>query len=243
MADDNENLNDNNIKLLKTLDSWKCKHTQLERSSAAEIEKLKHDFELYLKNTLEQQAIDHTTKFTNDRNILEASLNKFKQKSADLDIRTMLFMVEIDRQIQCGIEKDKDIDLARVRNIQLEKAHFDEIEELRSQFETMLRSRIEIELREAGNRWALEKSNLDNQIKGLKTKLMETENSLGLMSGENERLNSQLIDKLREGEAYKMKLEKQDRDHVKHLEDAQIDLQRHLREEFVRLFVMSCQEI
>ena len=235
MADDYENLNNNHLNLLKELDSWKTKYTQLERSSAAEIEKLKLDHELNLKNSLEQQASDLTIKFTNDRNILEATLNKFKLKSADLEIRTMLFIVEIDRQIQLGIEKDKDLELARVRHIQLEKMHFNEIEGLKSDFEMMLRSRIEVELREAGNRWALEKSNLDNQIKGMKTRLVEMENSLGLMSGENERLNIQLTDKLRETEGYKMKLEKQERDHLKHLEDNRMDLQRKLREETVKI--------
>ena len=239
MADDYENLNNNHLNLLKELDSWKIKHTQLERSSAAEIEKLKSDNELNLKNSLEQQASDLTLKFTNDRNILEASLNKFKLKSADLEIRTMLFIVEIDRQIQLGNEKDKDLELARVRHIQLEKMHFDEIEGLKSDFEMMLRSRIEVELREAGNRWALEKSNLDNQIKGMKTRLVEMENSLGLMSGENERLNIQLTDKLREAEGYKMKLEKQERDHLKHLEDNRMDLQRKLREENVKFFYIK----
>ena len=239
MADDYENLNESHLKLLKELDSWKTKHTQLERSSAAEIEKLKSDNELNLKNSLEQQASDLTIKFTNDRNILEASLNKLRLKSAELELKTMLFIIEIDRQIQSGIEKDKDLELARIRHLQLEQMHYDEIEGLKNDFENMLRSRIEVELREAGNRWALEKSNLDNQIKAMKTRLAEMENSLGLMSGENERLNSQLTDKLRETEAYKMKLEKQERDHLKHLEDNQVDLQRKLREEFVKFFILK----
>ena len=87
------------------------------------------------------------------------------------------------------------------------------------------------------------KSNLDNQIKGMKTRLVEMENSLGLMSGENERLNIQLTDKLREAEGYKMKLEKQERDHLKHLEDNRMDLQRKLREEnvnFLYIKIMKC---
>ena len=239
MADDYENLNENHLKLLKELDSWKTKYTQLERSSAAEIEKLKSDNELNLKNSLEQQASDLTIKFTNDRNILEASLNKLKLKSAELELKSMLFIIEIDRQIQSGIEKDKDLELARIRHLQLEQMHYDEIEGLKNDFENMLRSRIEVELREAGNRWALEKSNLDNQIKGMKIRLAEMENSLGLMSGENERLNIQLTDKLRETEAYKMKLEKQERDHLKHLEDNQVDLQRKLREEFVKFLILK----
>ena len=85
---------------------------------------------------------DHNYKFSNEKSGLENMIRIQKNKIVDLENKIILFLIEIERLGCIAFDREKEIDTWKQKYSALEINHDSQSEDLKIQFEQMLKTRI-----------------------------------------------------------------------------------------------------
>lgn len=171
-----------------------------------------------------------------ERNQLESQISKLKAKCQETEIRGILLMIEIDRLYNVLEERNKERELMKSRMTDMESNNNNQLEDFKRQFENMFKSRIEIEIREAANKWQREREAFEAHINELLSRSKELEDAMNLMNIERQRMRDQMAEKDRDIDQLNKKLKEALKEHEQYVDKLRIEIQYTLRAEFVKHF-------
>jgi len=207
---------------------WRMRSEDLEK----DLETTRISVDLQVKQAIERELTEINLRAIQEKNQLESQISRLKVKIQDFEIKGVLLMIEIDRLYSVLDEKNKEKEAIKERIGDMEANSANQLEEFKRQFENMFRSRIEIEIREAANKWQREREALDSHINELSSRNKELEDALALTNIERQRMREQMNEKDREMELLNNKLKEAQRQHEQYVDKLRIEIQYTLRAEF-----------
>ena len=122
------------------IELWKGKLATLERVKDQEMEEARQRAEIEKKMAVDDKIVELTNKFKVEKTQLEAKIKDLRQKNIELENKMTYFKVEIDRLNTLYDDRTREVETWKEKYAQLENSRFIEIEEVRTQFETLKRS-------------------------------------------------------------------------------------------------------
>ena len=124
------------------IELWKGKMASLERVKAQELEEARQRGEIEKKAALDNKAAELNNKFKADKAQLEGKIKDLRQKNIDLENKMTYMKVEMERLNALYDDRTKEVDAWKDKYAQLENSRFIEVEEVRTQFETLKRNSL-----------------------------------------------------------------------------------------------------
>lgn len=124
------------------IELWKGKLATFERVKAQELEELRQRAELEKKVAIDAKVAEATNKFKTEKAQLEAKVKELRQKNIELENKMTYIKVEMDRLTTLYEDRTREVDAWKEKYAQLENSRFIEVEEVRTQFETLKRSSL-----------------------------------------------------------------------------------------------------
>lgn len=91
-----------------------------------------------------QEIAQLLEKNANERAKLEDQIKSLRRKLQDLELRNILFIIEVDRLHSLILEKEKEIDLWSSRFAEAERVHDAQLQDIKRQFDQNLKNRLVI---------------------------------------------------------------------------------------------------
>jgi len=164
-------------------------------------------------------------RFGRERDELENQVIKLRAVINDYQTKNVLFMIELERLTNIITDKGYEIEALRQGRTELEKHHDNHISTLRQQHETILRSRLESELQEQGNRYQPE-------LEQERARNAELEEELNLVKNQNFELQDIVEGQRAQLEEQDEKLHHLQVEHDNYVEELKNELQTQLTEQF-----------
>ena len=183
------------------VETWKKNYDQQERSLQLEITNLKHEYEIRVKNQFQGKINEMTKDFERERNTLEDAVKRARGRIQELETRTIMLMIELDRQGIIRVRAEEELKEFKQKELEMQRQHQEEMEGLKSQWEKMLRSRIEMEAKESYRRYEREQEALEGEVEDLKARLKELENLVEDLNANNSKLSEELLSVRKEKKA------------------------------------------
>lgn len=183
------------------IELWKGKLATLERVKSQELEEARQRAEIEKKIAIDQKVNDLTNKFKAEKAQLEAKVKELRGRNIELENKMTFFKVEIERLNTLYDDRTREVETWKDKYAQLENSRFIEIEEVRTQFETLKRSSLQMSDYEI--RFQAERSSYETQIMQMKHKIAELEATVFDYNKEIERLNGLYTETKKQAEAFR----------------------------------------
>ena len=174
------------------LDFWKRTCEQQERNKQLEINNFRDEYEIKVKNQLQAKINEMVKDFEKERSSLDDSLKKCRLRIQELEIQCFMLMIELDRQSSLRANVEKELTDLHQKELEKQQQHQEELEELKSQFERMLKARLELEAKESDKRLHRERALLEGQISDLQNHQAELEGLIQDLKCNNAKLSEEL---------------------------------------------------
>lgn len=126
------------------IELWKGKLATLERVKAQEMEEARQRAEIERKAAVDAKVAEMTNKFKTEKGQLEGKIKDLRQRNIELENKMTYIKVETERLGTLYDDRTKEVEGWKEKYAQLENSRFIEIEEVRTQFETLKRSSLVI---------------------------------------------------------------------------------------------------
>lgn len=215
-------------------ENWKLKYEQIISRANLDMKQLQDEYEIKIRNQLRKEIDEMKSNFDRERTMLEDFIKKLKTKGADMEVRQIMLMIELDRQSAIARRQTEALEQSKAKEIELGKRHQDELDQIREQMEHTLRDRLANEADEAAKKAARDREMLEGQIEDLKNRQAQLEDMLKQLNDEKGELAGEKTQAEREKDDLKFKYEEALRNHEEALEDQKSRLHdeygNHLRE-------------
>lgn len=124
------------------IELWKGKLSSLERVKAQELEEARQRAEVEKKIAIDAKTAELTNKFKTEKDHLEAKKKELMMKNREFENTITYINVETERLRTLYDDRTKELEAWKEKYAQLENSRFIEIEEVRTQFETLKRSSL-----------------------------------------------------------------------------------------------------
>lgn len=219
---------------IREAENWKLKYEGLTTRANMDIKQLQDEYEIKIRNQLKKEIDDMKGNFERERTMLEDFIKKLKGKGADLELRQIMLMIELDRQSTLARRQTEAYEASKAKEIEQGKKYQDEIDQLKASFDNTLREKLAAEAQEAAKNAAREREALQGQIDDFKRRNAQLEAIVEEQNKEKAELSSEKNQAERATEELKFKYEDAVREHEKALEDLKSRLHdeygNHLRE-------------
>ena len=192
-----DDLTNESAEWAREADKWKRKCEQMERAAQLELTNLRDDYELNVKNQLQAKINEMSKSFEKERKEFNDSMKKTKIKVSDLELKGVMLMIEIERQVTENERLHQEVEEMREKEFETENLYQREVDEIKRQFEGV-QARMEGEMHEAEKRQSREREALEGQIEHLKTRQGELERLIEELNGNNTKLSDEMLAARRE---------------------------------------------
>lgn len=199
-------------------ENWKLRFEQLNSRFNMDIKQLQGEYEIKIRNQLKKEIDDMKSNFDRERTMLEDFVKKLRTRGSELEVRQVMLMIEVDRQSNISKKQAETIEANKAKEIELNKKCQDQIDQIKSEMEEVLKERLASEMEEATKKAARERETLTAQIDGLKKRQAQLEAYIEELNQEKEKLNAEKNKAERELEDFKFKHEEALREHENALE-------------------------
>jgi len=211
------------------IEGWKKRLANVDQEYRKQMEQLREQLNTSTTQVIDIEIRNKASRLESERTFLEDKLKNSNAKVQTLEDK----LDELNREIQrlrkenseniikidelsaraaLAGDREKEIQYLKDKFEQVRRAHAQELEDLKTQFDTMLRTRIDLELGETRSKLGTEKRQVDAQLKNALAQNQELEEKLALLNTETERLRSVIREARDETDHWRMKSEDLEKD-------------------------------
>lgn len=149
---------------------------------------------------------------------------------------------ELNARAALAADREKEIQYLKEKFEQVRKAHAQELEDLKAQFDTMIRTRIDLELNEVRSKLGTEKRQVEAQLNSALSQNNELEEKLGLLTTETERLRHVIRELRDESEHWKTRSEDLEKDLETTKITVDLQIKQAIEKELTEINLRAMQE-